>query len=494
MNSTKSRVGTVSDTGPLEAQLLKSVNDLNKIDINASETDAAACFDARLLKRKVFLEEEKRQLRAKKEIESEILGSDAESEDDDAFEKEELDEKVWGGKMVVRKAKVIDEAVKDAYIEKIHKVKSVINVAVQLLSIWRSVLGRSGQHDTPVKSGHRSQQTDDVELAAQVLESSQDFSKGCASGENCEKECKVLRARLSKQKSNIKAAFEDDISETIECKAVQGTSSLDVIVNNMKEVYIPKERSLSLVPDAISKLHNLIAPVVAGTVAQLQLQLAKKTGENETLKEQCKETATTKAELETAQKEVTDLKFLRAKLEKKLKDQAPLVDIAIAIRPGVIEASKRIFLNNEMHIVRGNPQKAIVDLKNEAVHRGQYVVDAYLLSLGRITEEDFLHVYNFPPHDWVVTSVKAMELFNMRASMIFCYFETEYTHSQKIDVLFDSLYHECLRLFVQYNNDNTISPEVIARWDKCAIIETKLKKMRTLVANTVQKEKERSRS
>lgn len=100
-----------------------------------------------------------------------------------------------------------------------------------------------------------------------------------------------------------------------------------------------------------------------------------------------------------------------------------------------------------MRVVRGDPQKEIIEAKNAAVHRGQFLADRSLYTLGYLNSKefskDFYYLYGCWGNNWLMFScLKIIELFDLRGSMVMCHFKTKFTNDKAADAEFEKVCDE----------------------------------------------------
>jgi hypothetical protein len=114
----------------------------------------------------------------------------------------------------------------------------------------------------------------------------------------------------------------------------------------------------------------------------------------------------------------------RRKLEKRLELQVPLVDVGVRIRHRSFKNSEDVFLyRGRARYQRLVPDADMIELGNEAAHRGNVEADASMFELGLLDHAKsgylFEMLYAIPPVDFkgVTKSHKGIEIINMRATM-----------------------------------------------------------------------------
>lgn len=137
-------------------------------------------------------------------------------------------------------------------------------------------------------------------------------------------------------------------------------------------------------------------------------------------------------------------------LKEEIKSKEPLFKVRVAVRSAWFETSTRVWPCG-MNLVRKIPDLDLISAKNDATHRGNSCADRSLFKIGIFKtdaqKKEFLHAQGIPETDQ--PDSVAIEIFNMRGSLIACGYQTKYTHSKKDDEYFATdfevsakLYHE----------------------------------------------------
>ncbi|KAF8852493.1 hypothetical protein BDZ45DRAFT_763970 [Acephala macrosclerotiorum] len=500
MGSTDRQVDLNTEIGLLEVQLSTNLNDLRKIDPTSAQATVISDIESKLAKSKTFLDEQKKvQLQAKKVFDSDILGSDAESEDGhDVLKALELEEAHRRKKLLARKEKKIAEAIKSTCKTKKELLVTLISNANKLLVVMETAVGEVDGKDrttnivTYAEYIDHAQKTEDVQQAPQLPVSAQGLVEAVVEIDTHKNNFKNVERQLSDLKLSIKIAFDaDEATATTGLENTSSSGQTDIAVAKLKEFNVSQQ--------LISILDSLNAPQAARTFAlhefaKLQTHLAEKIAENKTLVDQTAELATIKTALARAQKEAANFKIIATRLKQDLKEKEPLLRVAIDLRRGAIEAAKRTWIGGDMRIVHGDPKREIIEAKNAAVHRGQFLADRSLYTLGHVNTkeliEDMVYLYGYwGSNRSMLSCPKIIELFDLRGSMVMCYFRTKYTHDKDADDDFEKVYDECLNLWLEFSKETT-GEEARKKFGSSAQVELKLAHLRRIVANTAKKERD----
>jgi hypothetical protein len=134
-----------------------------------------------------------------------------------------------------------------------------------------------------------------------------------------------------------------------------------------------------------------------------------------------------------------------SKLDKQIVAMTYVYNVGAAARLGFMEMTKRV--GNVS--VRGTPDVAIIEARNDAVHGGNFIADFYLLHENPFTEEKnaaqiayFRQIYGVPG-TFSINSIEFRDILSLRGTMIACRSGTEHTFSKEDDERFSKLLAEC---------------------------------------------------
>ncbi|KUJ13073.1 uncharacterized protein LY89DRAFT_737969 [Mollisia scopiformis] len=571
MATSKSYLKISNEVDTLKPQLLSSFNDLNKIDFNSLDAEINSHSDGLLMKHNESLAKEKKA--NTKSIDCEALGSDAESDDDEALEKAvETAEKLWQSKLAARKEKKLVELFKEAFKKERESVKSFMDVASQILAALDTGIGDcqvdvdisavdlptampdtnkssgvSGSEDkvascvtvqievssdtavgitavtplalTPEDKDTRDDQVEDtngnitaspvlVELSKQSgairivhhdEAAVQQLASAIADAKKHNLRAEKLENDLTNFKSKVKAAFEEVVSTSVAHKEAVMESKEVLLAKKLKDRYIAEQ--VMTIPEVLAILptrddHGGKGGVVIREILKLHRRMKELDHEYKTLKDKNLDLDALSAALEAVKKENTTAKTAVAKLKRELEEKDPLFQVGVAVRRGFLEAVKRTWVNGDMRVVRGDPDKYLIIAKNDAVHRGNYLADRDLWVGGYLkTKEelaDFEYVYHVALNPKGIPFPKFISLYNMWGSMVACYFKTAYTHDKSKDEAFERAYLEIRALWTKYSK-GVEAKEAHEKLSACALAAGKFHRMNSILEDTAHKERNRLR-
>ncbi|CZR54807.1 uncharacterized protein PAC_04691 [Phialocephala subalpina] len=525
MAATKSKEELQAEIGAQEGQLLASVTELVKIDSAFAETKIIQRFDDSLSKHNDQVAEEKKQRDAKKVADLEIMGSDAESEDEYSMQKAaQLADIAWREKWALRREKKIAEAVKVALKEKRDKVKNVMAGASKLFAVLNSEIG--GDESGEPKPDTSADSIEVVETSTKLSTAQQELTKAITETEKYKKECQKLKKDLTNHKTQVKAAFDGDGPAKVDDeKKAHPMTPADIIASKLKEAYFPEQLlSISQVFSVLQSLKpedaalafclreiakhqgRLVEVVYKDKTRKEQVKKLKEQNkglkeevkdleeEVEELKEDTKEHANTKVSLDAAKKEAAKFELVAIGLKQELLNKDPLFKVGVTVRVGFMEAVKRTWVNGDLMIVRGDPDKDIIIAKNDAVHRANFLADKSLFTLGILKHQgemdDFKYVYKVSNRD--EASGRPLIIHNLWGSMVACYFKTAHTHDKVKDDNFEKLYNDCRGLFEKYRKEIP-GAEATKKFASCSTVGGKIAVMEGILADTIKKEQKRLR-
>jgi hypothetical protein len=216
----------------------------------------------------------------------------------------------------------------------------------------------------------------------------------------------------------------------------------------------------------------------------------------------------TKAKLEKALIEHTTEKTALNKtiniLTNELNTQSRLTSLLIKIRLRFFESSKRRLSSSGIVKVRGEPDRAIIDEGNRAVHGGNVIVDTIILSnhpgLGKQYDKLFEEIYGksyksvYEERSGMFATSKVVEIMNLRGTMAHCLSFTKLSHDEDQDTVFLGLLDKCKNIYNELRKSGKSTSEVIQAFNEDQEVEGYCVIMRRICAGTVDAEKARLRS
>jgi hypothetical protein len=236
-----------------------------------------------------------------------------------------------------------------------------------------------------------------------------------------------LKGRLKKKEKKVKDAFESEVS---------ADSSFDIpeeVKSTARTTVSPMSLPFGPYSNVIWNNYLRWLPIMNQyLIAQSALQLLSK--EVEVLRSS---KALLSQDLSDKTTALTLARTSIQNLEKELALKELLFKIGVTVRLAWFESNKRIRYNGSFKLVPGRSEinHDLLRQKNEAVHRGNFVVDKTLVELGFLSKsqiEEFKYAYDALPTS-APRSPKIVELIDLRGSLVTCGYETEWTHSKTVD-------------------------------------------------------------